>query len=89
MEGDIDPVDLLLDDFERAEQVLLANQLRDVESPKNVLDFLWFSNNEVDDDCRLNSESVPATVPISRKKRFVEFRLYFKTRLNMFENVLF
>ena len=50
MEGDIDPVDLLLDDFERAEQVLLANQLRDVESPENVLDFLWFSKNEVDDD---------------------------------------
>ena len=50
LEGDIDPVDLLLDDFERAEQVLLANQLRDVESPENVLDFLWFSKNEVDDD---------------------------------------
>uniref|UniRef100_M4BLA3 Uncharacterized protein n=1 Tax=Hyaloperonospora arabidopsidis (strain Emoy2) TaxID=559515 RepID=M4BLA3_HYAAE len=50
LEGDIDPVDLLLDDFELAEQNLLASHLRDVESSDNVLDFFLFSHHELDDD---------------------------------------
>ena len=50
MESDIDPVDLLLDDLELAEQDLLESQLRDVESRDNVLDFFLFSNYEVDND---------------------------------------
>ena len=50
LEGDIDPVDLLLDDFELAEQNLLASHLRDVESSDNVLDFFLFIHHELDDD---------------------------------------